>query len=68
MGAQVFPVKNRLAKSNRPRCFHRGLLPTGNPQSENYGTDYRFEPRFFQALIFKEGCLYKRNPETSMPI
>lgn len=25
----MLPLKN-----SRPRCFHRGLLPTGNPQSE----------------------------------
>jgi hypothetical protein len=53
MGAQVFPVKNRFSKSNRPRCFHRGLLPTGNPQSENYGLHYRRELFVYQALLNK---------------
>lgn len=32
LGLKMLPLK-----SNRPRCFHRGLQPTGNPQSENSG-------------------------------
>lgn len=30
MGVEMLSLKNK-----RPRCVHRGLLPTGNPQSAN---------------------------------
>lgn len=47
-GAEMLPLK-----SSRPRCFHRGPLPTGNPQS---GTSV--EILGAAGLLFKAG----RNP------
>jgi len=42
-------------KNKRPRCFHQGLLPTGNPQSVNslgqsisvFDHFYKFMPRWY---------------------
>lgn len=46
LGAEMLPLE-----SNRPRCFHRGLQPTGNPQSENSGRVLGANTPFFKSQL-----------------
>lgn len=48
MGVEMLPLK-----SNRPRCFHRGLKPTGNPQSKELPNIMGGKRGFSKALFYQ---------------
>lgn len=51
LGAEMLPLK-----SNRPRCFHRGLQPTGNPQSRKLWANYGRKYSVFQGPAVRGEC------------